>query len=64
MYEQGIKRKRNATKSEENSNRMLVTPEMCGNIVLSVLQKGKSHIDYVRVEMGERGIELPISQEN
>ena len=60
MYEQGFKRKRNVTKSEENPNGMLVTPELGGWIVLSVVQKGKGCIDHVRVEMDERGIEPPM----
>ena len=60
MYEQGIKRKRNATKSRVKLKGMLVTPEMGGKIVLSVLHKGKGHIDHVCVKMDERGIEPPM----
>ena len=63
MYEQGFKRKRNVTKSEENPNGMLVTPEMGGTIVLSVLQKGKGHIALMRAKMDERGIEPPMPLE-
>ena len=58
-YEQGIKKKRTITKSEENPNGMLITPEMGGKIVLSVLQKGKGHISHVSAEIEERGIEPP-----
>lgn len=61
MYERGIKKKRKVTKSEENPNGMLITPEMGGKIVLSVLQKGKGHMDQLRAEIKERGIEAPES---
>ena len=44
---------------EENPNGMLITPEMGGKIVLSVLQKGKGHISHVSAEIEERGIEPP-----
>ena len=36
---------------------MLITPEMEGKIVLSILQKGKGHMNHVRAEIEERGIE-------
>ena len=36
---------------------MLITPEMGGKIVLSVLQKGKGYISHVSAEIEERGIE-------
>ena len=61
MYERGIKKKRKVTKSEENPNGMLITPEMGGKIVLSVLQKGKGHMNQLRAEIEERGIEPPES---
>ena len=56
MYERGIKKKRKVTKSKENPNGMLITPEMGGKIVLSVLQKGKGHMPQLRAEIKERGI--------
>ena len=61
MCEQGIKKKRNVTKSEENPNGMLITPEMGGNIVLSVFQKGKGHMNQLRAEIKEHRIEPPES---
>ena len=61
MYERGVKKKRNITKSEENPNGMVITPEMGGKLVLSVLQKGKGHISHVRAEIAERGVEPPTS---
>ena len=39
---------------------MLGTSDMGGKIVLSVLQKDNGHIDYVHVEMVERGIVPPM----
>ena len=63
IYERGIKRKGNVTKSEENPNGMLVTPEMSGKMVLSALQIGKGCIDHVRFELDERGIEQPMPLE-
>ena len=60
MYERGSKKERNVTRSEENPNGMLITPEMGGKIVLSVLQKGKGHIDHVKAELEERGVEPPM----
>ena len=47
----GGSRKRTITKSEENPNGMLITPEMGGKIVLSVLQEGKGHISHVSAEI-------------
>ena len=61
MYKRGIKKKRTVTKSEDNPNGMLITPEMGGKIVLSVLQKGKGHINHVSAEIAERGVEPPMS---
>ena len=61
MYERGIKKKRKVTKSEENPNGMLITPEMGGKIVLSVLQKGRGHMNQLQAEIKERGIEPPES---
>ena len=58
-YEQGIKKKRTITKSEENPNGMLMTPEMGDKIVLNVLQKGKGDISHVSAEIEECGIEPP-----
>ena len=58
MYERGIKKKRKVTKSEENPNGMLIMPEMGGKIVLSALQKGKGHMNHLRAEIEERGIQL------
>ena len=43
MYERGIKNKWKVNKSEENPDGMLITSEMGGKIVLSVLQNGKGH---------------------
>ena len=40
---------------------MLITPETGGKIVLSVLQKGKGHMNQLRAEIEERGIEPPES---
>ena len=59
MYERGVKKKRSITKSEDNPNGMIITPEMGGKIVLSILHKGKGHINHVRAEIAERGIEPP-----
>ena len=39
---------------------MLITPEMGGKIVRSVLQKSKGHIDHVKAELEERGVEPPM----
>jgi hypothetical protein len=39
---------------------MLITPEMGGKSVLSVLQKGKGHIDNVKADLDERGVEPPM----
>ena len=58
-YEQGIKKKRTIAKSEENPNDMLITPEMSGKIVLSVLQKGKGRISHISAEIEECGIQPP-----
>ena len=58
-YKRGIKKKRSITKSEDNPNGMLITPEVGGKIVLSVLQKGKGHISHVSAELEEHGIEPP-----
>ena len=63
-YERGVIKKRSITKSEDNPNGMLITPEMGGKIVFSVLQKGKGHINHVRAELAERGIEPPTSIED
>ena len=60
MYERGIKKKRKVTKLEENPNGMLVMPEMGGNIVLSVLQRGQGHGSPVSAEIQKRGIESPV----
>ena len=40
MYERGSKKEWNVNRTEDNPNGMLLTPEMGGKIVLSVLQKG------------------------
>ena len=60
MYERGTNKTRNVTKSEENPNGMCITPEMGGKIVLSVLQKGKGHINHVDVELVDRGVKPPV----
>lgn len=36
-------------------------PKMGGKIVISVLQKGKSHLDHVCTEIEKRGNKLPMS---
>ena len=48
------------TTSEDNPNGMLITPEMGGKIVVSVLQKGKGHIAHVSAELSERKVEPPM----
>ena len=45
-----INKKRKVTKLEETPG-MLITPEMGGKIVLSVLQKDKDHMNQLRAEM-------------
>ena len=57
MYERGIKKRRAVTKSEDNPNDMLITPEMGGKIVVSVLQKGKGHVAHIDAELSECGVE-------
>ena len=64
MYTQRFKKKSAITKSEDNLNGMLITPEMGGKIVLSVLQKYKSHITHVSAEIAEHGLEQPTSIDN
>ena len=63
-YQRGVKKKRSVTMSECNPNGMLITPEMGGKIVLSIINKGKGHINQVRAEIAERGIEPPTSIED
>ena len=59
-----VKKKRTITKSEDNPNGMMITPEMGNNIVLSVLQKCKSHISHVSAEISEHGLEQPMPIDN
>ena len=58
-YQRGVKKKRSATMSKCHPNGMLITPEMGGKIVLSILNKEKGDINRVRTEIAERGIEPP-----
>ena len=60
MYERGIRKRRVVTTSEDNPNGMLITPEMGGKIVVSVLQKGKGHIAHVNAELSKREVEPPM----
>ena len=39
---------------------MVITPEMSGNILLSVLPKGKGHVDHVHAELQQCRIEPPM----
>ena len=48
------------TTSEDNPNGMLITTEMGGKIVVSVLLKKKDHIAHVSAELSERGVEPPM----
>ena len=60
MYERGINKKRTVTRSEDNPNGMLISPEMGGKIVVSILHKGKGHIEYVDAELSECRVEPPM----
>ena len=62
-YERRSKKEKYVVRSKENPNDTLITPEMERKIVLGALQKGKRHIDHVRAELEERGVELPMSLE-
>ena len=50
--------------SKCNPNGMLITQEMSGKIILSILNKGKGYINQVCTEIAERGIEPPMSIED
>ena len=60
MSERGIKKKRGVMKSEENPNGVVITPEMGGSILMSVLLKGKGHADHFHAELQQRRIETPM----
>ena len=54
MYKPEIKKRRTVTKSENNVNGLLITSEMGDNIVLSLLQKSKSHISHISSDIVKR----------
>lgn len=62
MYEKGIAKKRKPTKAEENTNGMLVTAQMGGKIILSILHSTTTpnQVEHVDAEILERGIMLPM----
>ena len=64
MYERGIKKKRSVTKSKEILDSVVITPEVGGNILSSVLLKSKDHADHIYAELQQCGIEPPMPIED